>query len=32
VGKDGIVLKAFSDPDYSKRLEVDDTLTALGGA
>ena len=32
VGKDGIVLKAFADPDYSKRLEVDDILTALGGA
>jgi peroxiredoxin len=32
VGKDGIVHKAFTDPDYSKRLEVDDILTALGGA
>ena len=32
VGQDGIVLKAFADPDYSKRLEVDDILAALRGA
>jgi peroxiredoxin len=32
VGTDGIVVKAFADPDYSKRLDVEDILEALKNA
>lgn len=32
VGKDGTVLKAFADPDYTKRLDVEDILEALRSA
>ena len=32
VGKDGTVLKAFADPDYTKRLDVEDILEALKNA
>lgn len=32
VGKDGTVLKAFADPDYTKRLDVEDILEALRNA
>ena len=32
VGKDGTVLKVFADPDYTKRLDVEDILEALRNA
>ena len=32
VGTDGTVLKAFADPDYTKRLDVEDILEALRAA
>jgi peroxiredoxin len=32
VGKDGIVLKAFADPDHTKRLDVEDILEVLRNA
>lgn len=32
VGKDGTVLKAFADPDYTKRLDIEDILEALRAA
>ena len=32
VGRDGIVKARFVDPDFRKRMEIDDLLAALGGA